>query len=413
MSDTETHLKQKKKALRARATLGEREQNHYRFYWDITSPYSNKVRTYLNYKGIPYKLIQATNYDYMKKIPELVGMSIVPVLITPDERVMQDSTPIMEWFEAEYTDKAAVPEDPRLAWLMWLIEEFADEYLLRMGMQLRWGNEMSQRTSSARIARGFTYAEKTETVQMVAQMAVERQVGIVKSLLGLDREEYCQSVDRQLLDLLRILDAHLAEYAYLLGDRPSLADFGMFGPLWSFGLTETVGQEILETNAPQVCNWLQEMADIGDPRGCQGREEFGDWLDADQGLPETLVQLAAFIAKTYLPAALGYRSAMANEDETFTTDIYGVETQLPRFDFRAGTFAQLQQRLAGLDDADRDWIEKALEGTGLFPALLEEIKPNPYFADLTPPFVTNPEKNMKSYIYNRGDFGSRKTGVTS
>ncbi|MBT4642182.1 MAG: glutathione S-transferase family protein [Deltaproteobacteria bacterium] len=406
MSDTETHLKQQQKNLRARATLGEREQNHYRLYWDYTSPYSNKIRAYLNYKEIPYKLIQATNHDYMNKIPELVGMPIIPILIAPDERVMQDSTPIMAWFENEYMEKPAIPDDPRLAWLMWLIEEFADEYMLRIGMRLRWGNKMSLRTSSSRIARGFSYAENTEMVQMVSQFVVERQVPITKTLLGLDREEYGQSVDRQFLDLLEILNAHLAEFGYLLGDRPSLADFGMFGPLWSFGLTEPVGQEILETKAPQVCNWLHEMADFGDSRGCQGREEFGDWLDADKELPETLVQLAGLIAKTYLPAALGYRSAMVNEDENFTTDIYGVETQLSRFDFRAGTFAQLQQRLARLDDSDRDWIEKALEGTGLFPSLLEEIKPNPYFADLTPPFVTDPEKNMKSYRYNRGDFGS-------
>ncbi|MCP4756132.1 MAG: glutathione S-transferase family protein [Proteobacteria bacterium] len=404
MSETQNHLEQQQKTLAARAILGEKEQGHYRFYWDYTSPYSNKVRAYLNYKGIPYKLIQTTNNDYMKKIPELVGMSIIPVLIAPDEKVMQDSTPIMEWFEKEYPEKPAISDDPRLAWLMWLIEEFSDEYVLRIGMRLRWGNDMSLRTSSSHIARGFAYGETIEMVQMVSQFIVERQVGIVKGALGLDREEYNQSVDRQLLDLLKILDAHLAEYAYLLGDRPSPADFALFGMLWSFGLSEPLGSEILETNAPQVCNWLQEMADIGDPRGCQGRETFGDWLDPDKGLPETLVQLAGFIARTYLPAALGYRSAMINGDEKFTTEIYGVETELSRFDFRAGTFAQLQQRLAALDSLQRDWIEQALEGTGLFPSLLEEeIVPNPHFADLTPPFVTDPEKNRQSYKLNRGD----------
>ncbi len=251
---------------------------------------------------------------------------------------------------------------------------------------------MSLRTSSLRIARGFAYGETTEMVQMVSQFIVEREVGIVKSILALNREEYCQSVDQQLLDLLKILDGHLAEYAYLLGDCPSLADFAVFGMLWSFGFSEPLGSEILETNAPQVCHWLQEIADTGDPRGCQGRETFGDWLDPDEGLPETLVQLAAFFAKTYLPTALGYRNAMINEDERITVEIYGVETELSRIDFRAGTFARLQQRLADLDGSHRDWIVKILEGTGLFPSLLEEITPSPHFADLTPPFITDPEK---------------------
>ncbi len=77
MSETQTHLEQKKKTLAARVTLEENRKDHYRFYWDYTSPYSNKVRAYLNYKEIPYKLIQTANDDYMKKIPEKVGMSII------------------------------------------------------------------------------------------------------------------------------------------------------------------------------------------------------------------------------------------------------------------------------------------------------------------------------------------------
>ncbi len=101
MSETQTHLEQQKKMLAARTSLDKKQQDHYRFCWDITSPYSNKVRVYLNYKSIPYKLIQTTNRDYLKKIPKLVGMPIIPVLIAPDERVMQDSTPIMEWFNWE------------------------------------------------------------------------------------------------------------------------------------------------------------------------------------------------------------------------------------------------------------------------------------------------------------------------
>ena len=404
MSEKQNHLEQQKKKLAARATLNEKQQDCYRFYWDITSPYSNKVRAYLNYKGIPYQLIQTSNRDYLKKIPKLVGMPIIPVLITPDERVMQDSTPILEWFEKEVPQKAAIPDDPRLAWLMWLIEEFSDEYMLRIGMRLRWGNEISLRTSSSRIARGFAYGESTEMAQMVSQFIVERQVGIVKAALGLDRETYNKSVDQQLLDLLAILDPHLAEYGYLLGDRPSLADFAMFGMLWSFGLTEPLGSEILETNAPQVCHWLQEISDIGDPRGCQSREEFGDWLDLENGLPETLVQLAGFIARTYLPAALGYRSAMINNEKNFTAVIDGIETELSQFDFRAGTFAQLQQKGVDLDASQKAWIKKALEDTGLFPSLLEgAITPSPHFADLTPPFVTDPEKNKRSYKLNHGD----------
>ncbi|WP_390619188.1 glutathione binding-like protein [Maricurvus nonylphenolicus] len=264
-------------------------------------------------------------------------------------------------------------------------------------MRTRWGTQASQQTLSARIARGFAYGHPTETVNLVSHGILERQSGFNKAL-GIDTPEDCNSVDNQLLDLLAILDEHLCEFSYLLGNRPSLADFALFGPLWAHGFNDPWSAEILEVNAPQVCNWLQEMANLGDKRGLLGREEFGHWLDLEAALPETLIKLVTFIARTYLPQALGYREAMINQQENFTTTIYGIETQLPRFDYRAGTFAELQQRFVDLSPNDQSWLESSLATTGLFPDMMaDEIKRNPHFDALTPPFVSNPEQNKLAY----------------
>ena len=115
--------------------------------------------TYMNYKGIPYKRMEANIDIYMGEIPALVGQSIIPVILTPDNQVMQDSTPIVEWFESQYQAKPAIPEDPRLAFIMWLLEEFADEYMPRLHMHTRWGNEQNRRTLSHRIARFMAFGK--------------------------------------------------------------------------------------------------------------------------------------------------------------------------------------------------------------------------------------------------------------
>jgi len=97
-------------------------------------------------------------------------------------------------------------------------------------------------------------------------------------------------------------------------------------------------------------------------------------------LPDTIVQPASFNTKIYLPNALGYRDAMVSGEKRFTATIYGVETELPNYDFRAGTFAQLQQKLVDLGNEEKSWIDNALADTGLFPSLLDgKIKPNPNF----------------------------------
>ena len=97
------------------------EENYYRVWQNLGSPYSYKVMTYMNYKGIPYKRLEANAKALVEDIPRLVGQSIVPVLLTPQEEVLQDSTPIIEWLEERFLEKAVIPDDSRLAFLMWLL----------------------------------------------------------------------------------------------------------------------------------------------------------------------------------------------------------------------------------------------------------------------------------------------------
>ena len=134
------------------------EENYYRVWQNLGSPYSYKVMTYMNYKGIPYKRLEANAKALVEDIPRLVGQSIVPVMLSPQEEVLQDSTPIIEWLEERFLEKAVIPDDSRLAFLMWLLEEFADEYMPRIHMHTRWGNEQNQQAVSHRIGRGLAYA---------------------------------------------------------------------------------------------------------------------------------------------------------------------------------------------------------------------------------------------------------------
>ena len=59
--------------------LGLGEENYYRIWQNLGSPYSYKVMTYMNYKGIPYKRMEANAKVSMEEIPRLVGQTIVPV----------------------------------------------------------------------------------------------------------------------------------------------------------------------------------------------------------------------------------------------------------------------------------------------------------------------------------------------
>ena len=94
------------------------------------SPFSVKVRSYFRFKGIAHQWIVRTpaiqeEYKALFKIP------VIPLLVSPDGAGMQDSTPILERIESQIAEPTVQPDDPALAFLSSLLEEFGDE----------WGNK--------------------------------------------------------------------------------------------------------------------------------------------------------------------------------------------------------------------------------------------------------------------------------
>jgi glutathione S-transferase len=79
----------------------------YRIFGSELSPYSVKVRSYFRFKGLPH--------DWIPRSPavqaEFQKYAKLPLVVTPDGEGIQDSTPIIERFEAGQPSLA--PEDPR------------------------------------------------------------------------------------------------------------------------------------------------------------------------------------------------------------------------------------------------------------------------------------------------------------
>ena len=74
-----------------------------RIYGSELSPYSVKVRSYFRYKGLPHEwlLRSPANQAEFQKYAKL---PLVPLVVTPDGEGIQDSTPIIERFEAAHRE---------------------------------------------------------------------------------------------------------------------------------------------------------------------------------------------------------------------------------------------------------------------------------------------------------------------
>src|SRR6202162_3713953 len=124
----------------------------YRIFGAEISPYSVKTRSYFRYKAIPHQWIlrnaaSQAEYDKYAKMP------IIPLVVTPDGKGIQDSTPIIDAMERLFPEPSIHPEDPVAHFVSALIEEFGDEWGNKWMFHYRWARDVDQRASAGRIAR--------------------------------------------------------------------------------------------------------------------------------------------------------------------------------------------------------------------------------------------------------------------
>ena len=81
----------------------------YKIYGAELSPYSVKVRSFFRFKKIPHKWI-IRNQSNAKDFQKFARLPIVPLVVTPDLQGLQDSTPIMDYFEENYPEIKTNPD---------------------------------------------------------------------------------------------------------------------------------------------------------------------------------------------------------------------------------------------------------------------------------------------------------------
>ena len=66
--------------------------DHFRIFGAELSPYSVKVRSYFRFKQIPHEWI-IRSAAVMDEFTKYAKLPIIPLVVSPDEQSLQDSTP--------------------------------------------------------------------------------------------------------------------------------------------------------------------------------------------------------------------------------------------------------------------------------------------------------------------------------
>lgn len=277
------------------------QKKSYTLYGTEFSLYTGKARAYLDYKGIPYSERLSTVKVYKQIIVPKTGVRFIPVLESPEGEFIQDTTEIIDFLEARFPERSVCPATPRQRLVSLLLELYGDEWLLLPAMHYRWSfPEQNERFIMAEFGKVVLPWAPAPIRRVLARTRASIFAGMLP-VLGIDKTTG-PAIEAWYLETLDHLEAHFREHRYLLGDRPSIGDFGLIAPLYAHLYRDPAPGAIMRARAPSVVAWVERMFET--------KPAVGDWL-ADDAVPETLLPLLRRQFKEQFPVLQETSSAVA------------------------------------------------------------------------------------------------------
>ncbi len=200
-------------------------QPPFRLYGAEHSAFTQKLLTYLRYKGLEHSYVQRTA-DNAAEFARLARLPLIPLLVEADGRTAQDSTMILDRLELAHAAPSARPDDPALVFLSALLEDFADEWLHKASLYYRWAQEADRTAAAAASAVALYGDEAPEGAADVIAARMAAKLPVAGAAL-----ENGPALEAGLADFLALFDAHVMGRPYLLGAVPCAADFALAAQL--------------------------------------------------------------------------------------------------------------------------------------------------------------------------------------
>lgn len=323
------------------------------------SPYTRKMIGVLRYRRLPFSV-----YWGDTRIPEgypVAKPRLLPTFYFPDGEdgalvPVTDSTPLIRRIEREHSGRSVIPTDPVLNFLNSLIEDFGDEWLTKAMFHFRWAHEADWKNAAPLLVYWSTNMADDEQARSFADYFAKRQIDRLY-VVG-SNDITAQTIEESYRRLIEILDELLARKGFVLGGRPSSADFALFGQLTQLAIVEPTSAAITQKTSYRVRAWVDLMDDLS---GLEPKDD--DWFTADEAR-DALAPLLAEIGRTYAPAMIANASAILAGETTFETEIDGRPWTQPVFKYQAKCLQWLRQDHTDLSDNERGAVDAMLSGSG-------------------------------------------------
>ena len=318
------------------------------------SPYTRKMLAVLRYRHIPYRfaLPGSKLTDGLAK----AKVELLPTFWFPGENeAVVDSTPIIRDLEDRYDGRSVIPEDPVLAFLDYLIEDYADEWLTKAMFHYRWWYAADIEQAGHVLPRWRDLNCTDDELKPRSQFIRDRQIGRLY-VVG-SNATTAPVIEESYRRFLTVFGEHMNHASFCFGERPAASDFGLYGQLTQLAMFDPTPMAETFKVSPRVHAWTGIVDDLS------GLEP-GDWMGRDAAIA-ALKPLLEEIGRVYPSVLLANAAAIDSGRDTFETTIAGLPWKQQTFPYQAKCLQWLRQAYVRLDQGDRKAIDTTLAGTGI------------------------------------------------
>jgi glutathione S-transferase len=312
------------------------------------SYFTGKLESYLRSKGLPYENTPFT-MEELQKTCDITGFFQIPQVNCADNSWLVDTTLIIAYLDRQHPEPKTVAVDPAANFISLLLEDYADEWMWRPAMHYRWSFPNSTELLSSWLAE---HSPETD-VSMADKKAgwTERQQSIFVQGDGVT-EKNRATVEASYLDALAALEIIFKQRDFILGDRPTQADFGFMGPMFRHFFCDPDPARIMRDTAPAVHEWVARMWNMS-PQRFSAAAPITTIADDLEALLEPITTI-------YLPYLVENEKAVLNKQTECSYQVQGADFTEPTKPFRQWCLDELRRHYQDLDSAAKKRVEAQL-----------------------------------------------------
>lgn len=306
------------------------------------SYFTGKLEAYLRGKKIPYELIEMDTADF-KRCGKATGVAQMPQVEWENKSWLSDTTLIIDFLEKQVPQTSILPSDPAQLFLAQLLEDFGDEWLWRPALYYRWANAADARLMSYRLAKGMM--RDVPLPLFMRRWAILNRQRLHFLWLDGVRPSTAKRVEAHYLETLDALEHVLQHSPFVLGMRPTLADYGLYGSMFRHFFCDPTPAGIMRTRAPAVHEWVARMWNLS-------LSDFNA-VSLEGNVSDHLHPLLKIVCKEFLPYMQLNETAVTDNKKHFEFHSEGTVFKLPAQRYRAWRFQRLKKRYQALSEQTR------------------------------------------------------------